>query len=183
MILVTGGCRSGKSAFAEKLSKQKGDSALYIATAIPFDNEMKDRIDKHQQRRPKEWETWEGNQNIAHVIEEKSVHFNSILLDCVTIWITNLMFAFSESPDVDKMDFISLEEKIIEEVKKVVDSVKKQNVNMIFVTNEIGLGVIPENKFGRYFRDVAGKINQYLASESDEVYFVVSGIPMKIKGD
>jgi len=183
MILVTGGGRSGKSAFAEDLAKRYGQKILYIATAVPFDQEMRERIQKHQQRRPAGWETLEGYSNLANDIEKRASSFDCMLLDCITILITNLLFHFSKTDKVDVMDFEELERKILDEIGKITDACEKTKTEMIFVTNEVGLGIVPENKLSRHFRDIAGKVNQLLAKRADDVYFVVSGIPVKIKGE
>ncbi len=182
MILVTGGCRSGKSAFAEGLVQQWGKHVLYIATTIPFDEEMKKRVEIHQSRRPKEWETYEGYLDLPQMIREKGSCFDGIILDCITIWLTNLIFAFSLVDDPEKMDFYELEKKILEETKKLVEAIQETSVHTVIVTNEVGMGIIPENKLSRHFCDIAGRANQFLAESAEEVYFVVSGIPMKIKG-
>ena len=183
MILVTGGGRSGKSAFAENLAEKRGQKVLYIATAVPFDDEMRQRIQKHRQRRPAGWETLEGYINLSDAIEKKASSFDCMLLDCVTILITNLIFHFSHTDNVSDMNFEELEEKILEEIGRIADACEKTGKEMIFVTNEVGLGIVPENKLSRHFRDIAGKANQLLARRSKDVYFVVSGIPIKIKGE
>ena len=182
MILVTGGCRSGKSAFAEDLVTKWGQRVLYIATAIAFDDEMKKRVESHKIRRPSHWDTYEGYLDLPQVIEEKAEQYDGILLDCITIWITNLLFSFSDTDNPENMDFQYLEKKILEEAKRLIKALQKTSVHMIVVTNEVGLGIIPENPLSRHFCDIAGKVNQYLANYAKEVYLMVSGIPMKIKG-
>lgn len=183
MILVTGGGRSGKSAFAESLAEKQGRNVLYIATAVPFDQEMRQRIQKHQQRRPADWETLEDYVNLPDLIEKKASFFDCMLLDCITILITNLLFHFNPTDNVADMNFEELEDKILDEIGRIADACEKTGKEMIFVTNEVGLGIVPENKLSRHFRDIAGKANQLLARRSKDVYFVVSGIPIKIKGE
>lgn len=180
MILITGGARSGKSQFAENMAQQYGQKILYIATAEAFDDEMKQRILLHQQRRPSSWDTFEGYLNLDEVIENSET-YDCILLDCVTILITNMMFYYGDT-EVDKMDFEKLEQIILYELKKIISAAQTRKKEIIFVTNEIGLGLIPESKLGRHFRDIAGKANQIIAEVSDTVYFLISGIPMQIKG-
>lgn len=181
MILVTGGARSGKSRFAESLAQDLGKQIVYIATAIAFDEEMQERIQKHQDRRPKEWKTIEAYCDLEKQIE-KYEKADVFLLDCVTIMVTNLMFAFSDGkePEQSKIDLI--EDKILKELRKTIDIVRYMGKEIIFVTNEIGMGIVPENQLSRQFRDIAGRANQMLAQEAEQVYFLISGIPLQIKG-
>ncbi len=183
LILVTGGARSGKSTFAENLAKELGDNVLYVATAQQTDNEMKQRIEKHRERRPASWETFEGYKNLDtslyNIIEDKS----AVLLDCITIMVTNLML--QETFDWDRLTREKVEEieyDIQHQIERLISLSKMTKVPFILVTNEVGLGVVPPSVMGRDFRDIAGRINQLLAKAADEVYFCVSGIPMKIKG-
>lgn len=187
MILITGGARSGKSSFGESLLiSQK--NVLYIATAIAFDNEMKQRIKKHQQRRNKDWETLEAFKAVGDKILSLNKGYDGIILDCITVMITNLLIQdtpnFNER-DYNKLDYKVEETKILYEIKNLVAALKemeiKYNTKVVLITNEIGLGIVPEKKLSREFRDIAGRINQYLASESNEVFLIVSGIPVKIK--
>lgn len=179
ITLVTGGSRSGKSSYAESLLKDF-DDVLYIATAIVTDNEMKNRIDRHRESRNQKWTTYEGYKNLDKQIEKWD--HKHVMLDCVTIMTTNLIF--DEERDYDK---ISQEEidKIVEniklEFKKLIYKCKEKNINLVMVTNEVGWGVVPEYKLSRIFRDIAGWVNQYIASISDEVYLTACGLPMKLK--
>ncbi len=187
MILITGGARSGKSSFGESLliSQRK---VLYIATAVGFDNEMKQRIKKHRQRRKESWETLEAFKAVGDKILSLNKNYDGIILDCITIMITNLLMQdtrnFNEK-EYNKLDYRVEETKILYEIKNLVAALKEMeiqhNTKVVLITNEIGLGIVPEKKLSREFRDIAGRINQYLASESNEVFLVVSGIPVKIK--
>lgn len=183
MILITGGARSGKSMFAEKLAKEKGNKILYIATAIAFDEEMKIRIKKHKEVRPATWTTYEGYSNLKTVIYKNEGIYSCILLDCVTIMLTNLMIDFIGRKDAGEIDFLELEKMILQEIEELLEACQKTNAPMIFVTNEIGMGIVPESQISRHFRDIAGKVNQRIAKEAQKVYFVVSGIPVCIKGE
>ncbi|QUH24436.1 bifunctional adenosylcobinamide kinase/adenosylcobinamide-phosphate guanylyltransferase [Serpentinicella alkaliphila] len=183
VILVTGGVRSGKSLFAEELAKKIGENILYIATAIPYDDEMRERIDVHKMFRPVSWTTYEVYKDLHEVIDSIDNKQDGILLDCVTIMITNLMFdypSFDEN-NIGQSIIKEINEYIIDEFCKLLNFLKKRDINIIMVTNEIGWGLVPESKLGRVFRDISGKINQLLAREAEEVYLLVSGIPMKIK--
>lgn len=187
MILITGGARSGKSSFGESLLVSQ-KNVLYIATAIAFDNEMKERIKKHRQRRNKDWETLETFRAVGDKILSLNKNYDGIILDCITVMITNLLMQdtpnFTEQ-DYNKLDYRVEETKILYEIKNLVAALKEMeiryNTKVVLITNEIGCGIVPEKKLSREFRDIAGRINQYIASESNEVFLVVSGIPVKIK--
>ena len=163
VIMVTGGSRSGKSVIAEQKAKEYGKrSVLYLATAIPVDDEMKERIRIHQERRDSEWGTYEGYRDLGEVV--KSTEKNTILLDCVTVMITNILCE-DEERDFDKIS--------ASEVEKLE--------TLIIVSNEVGMRVIPSYRLGRIFSDISGKANQVLASLSDEVYVAISGLPLRLK--
>jgi adenosylcobinamide kinase/adenosylcobinamide-phosphate guanylyltransferase len=179
VILVTGGSRSGKSTFAEELLKDK-NNVLYIATAIVTDGEMADRIEKHKERRNENWSTFEGYKNLDSAIKGSACEY--ILLDCVTVMTTNLMF--DEERDFDNIspeEIDSLEDEIQSQFNILIEAVKEENKTIVMVTNEVGSGLVPEYKLGRIFRDIAGRVNQKLGAVSDEVYLVTCGIPLKIK--
>jgi len=179
IILVTGGSRGGKSKYAENLLKDK-DEVLYIATAIVTDSEMEDRIKTHRERRNQKWKTYEGYKDLHKVIE--GYEEKDIMLDCVTIMMTNLMF--EENKDFDNMtkeDIDNLFVKIQQQVEALILKVRELNKNLVLVTNEVGYGLVPEYKLGRIYRDIAGSINQYIGSLSDEVYLVACGFPLKLK--
>ncbi|SHH85243.1 bifunctional adenosylcobinamide kinase/adenosylcobinamide-phosphate guanylyltransferase [Clostridium grantii] len=179
IILVTGGCRSGKSEYAEEILKDKND-VLYIATAKAYDEEMVDRIEKHKLRRNEKWDTYEGFKDLHLVINETEKSY--ILLDCLTIMMTNLLFL--EEQDFDNLSMDSVDKiltNIKKQVEKMISSAIENDKTLVMVTNEVGYGLVPEYKLGRIFRDVAGAINKTVASLSDEVYLTVCGIPMKIK--
>ena len=183
IVLVTGGARSGKSTYAENLCKSQNNNVAYIATSIPFDEGMKDRIKKHQEMRPKNWTTYEAYDEIYKLIKEIERNHQTIILDCVTLLINNLMFKFDiDYETCDRNEIDEIEKYIKNQVKLLIEEVKKTNLYLVIVTNEIGMSIVPDNRLSRIYTDIAGRINQYIARESDEVYFVVSGIPMKIKG-
>lgn len=182
LILVTGGARSGKSTFAEEKAKEFGDKVLYVATSKAIDDEMEQRIAKHRAQRPSEWDTLEEYKNfdtsLVNIIEDK----DAVLLDCITIMISNLML--DECFDWENLTRARVDEieSVIEhQIEKLISISKMTQIPFILVTNEVGLGVVPPSAMGRDFRDIAGRMNQLLAKVSDEVYFCVSGIPMKIK--
>ena len=183
IVLVTGGAKSGKSSYAEGICKQLGTKIAYIATSIAFDEGMKDRIKKHRQSRPSNWGTFEIYKDIHKEISTISKNFDTVILDCVTLLVNNIMFDMETDYDkCSRAKIDSIEEYINSQIESLIEEIKNTDLNFIFVTNELGMGIMPMNRLSRIYCDIAGKINQKIASKSDVVYFVVSGIPMKIKG-
>lgn len=181
IVLVTGGAKSGKSVFAENLCTKRNNNTGYIATSIPFDDDMKDKIEKHRKRRSDRWVTYECYRNID--INGISEDCETVMLDCVTLMVNNLMFDFCENPDELKgKELDEMENFITDQFTKLLADIEKTNLYFVFVTNETGMGVIPANRLSRIYSNISGKINQIIASKSDEVYLTVSGIPVKIKG-
>lgn len=177
IYLVTGGARSGKSSFAESLYAEKLDVA-YIATSKVYDEEIEDRVKKHQESRPSEWRTYEGYLNLKESLGTEK----NYLLDCVTGLVSNIMFDLSKKTKYIEAELKNqIEEKAMEELEQLISEVKSKNQNLVLVTNEVGMSIVPEHHISRVFRDIQGKVNQRLASLSDEVYLVCSGIPVKIK--
>ena len=182
IILVTGGARSGKSNFAESLCIKQNNRTAYIATSIPFDDEMKNRVKKHQESRPQEWKTYEIYKDIYSIVEELDNNHDTVIMDCVTLMVNNLMFTYGIEVDkATSQELNELEEYIKEQIKKLMEAIKKTNLYFVIVSNEVGMGIVPENKLSRIYADFVGRANQLIAKYSDEVYFVVSGIPMKVK--
>lgn len=184
LIFITGGARSGKSRFAEELLAGL-DDVLYIATAIAFDDEMKDRIRLHRERRNPRWKTIEGYSSLGEKIDENAVSCSAMLLDCITIMVTNLML---ESNGINwdavlQYEIDSIEKRVNNEIDELVGAARSFNGMTVLVSNEIGMGIVPADPLSRHFRDIAGRINQKIAASADDVYFTVSGIPLKIKGE
>lgn len=183
IILVTGGARSGKSTFAENEVRKLNKETAYIATGIAFDEAMKSRIKKHVDQRPSTWTTYEKPTQVHEIIERIQKNHQVVLLDCITVLITNTLF--QDQIDFDGIDELTVdktEERIQNDIRKMIDAFKKTEMTVYLVTNEVGSGIVPENRLARIFRDFAGRTNQYIASIADEVYCVISGIPMKLKG-
>ncbi len=182
LIMVTGGARSGKSTFAERLAAEAGNNVLYVATAIAFDDEMKERIRKHRDQRPSHWQTVEAYKNLDETLTPALAGKSAVLLDCMTVMISNIMLEAGmdwESISVDTVR--EVEANVRSEIEKLLDVVRKNDQLFIIVTNELGMGVVPPTVLGRAIRDIAGRMNQLVAKEADEVYLCVSGIPVKIK--
>lgn len=182
IIFVTGGARSGKSTFAESYCTENGKNLGYIATAEALDEEMKDRIKKHQIQRGGSWSTYEKPLKIEDYITDIMNSHEFVLLDCITMYISNMMFKDNldfENISVEKANEIEVE--INNSIVAILEKTKKSKGNLVLVSNELGLGIVPANKLSRIYRDYVGRANQICAKYADEVYFVVSSIPMKIK--
>lgn len=177
VTLVTGGARSGKSSFAESLYKKKKD-IVYIATSKIEDAEMKERVKMHREGRDEDWRTFEGTYNLDRALGEEE----NYLLDCLTVLTSNIMFDLTKDLDyIDSKAQRQVEDKILEEVRALIDKIREKGYDLILVTNEVGYSTVPEHHITRAFRDIQGRINQRLAGLSDNVYLVCCGIPVKIK--
>lgn len=176
IVLVTGGARSGKSSFAEKYVAKYGKKIAYIATAQIFDDEMKFRVDLHQQRRPADWKTYEAPFDAHEAIIEAGKTHDMILFDCMTIYMSNLLFSLPDIED-SKRNYALIKEK----VGKLIEAAKSIDGTVVFVTNEVGSGIVPDNHLSREYRDLAGLANQMVAAAAEKVFAVISGIPVDIK--
>jgi adenosyl cobinamide kinase/adenosyl cobinamide phosphate guanylyltransferase len=170
IILIVGGARSGKSTYALELAKSFKKVA-FVATCQGLDREMIERIRRHQSSRPKQWTTFEEPKELATLLKNRKDTFDCILIDCLTLFVSNLL-----------LDGY-IEKQILEKGRELLAVLKKKNSTAILVSNEVGLGIVPDNKLGRDFRDIAGTLNQEAAKNADTVFFTVSGIPVKIKGE
>jgi len=177
IVLVTGGARSGKSSFAERLATEESKKVAYIATGEPFDKEMKIRIQKHKDRRPVHWETYEEPIEVNQLVQRLGLEREIIIIDCLTLLTSNLLLR-----EEDKIGDPIWEEEVLSEIKKITESCYKVNAQVIIVSNEIGMGLVPDNLLGRFYRDILGRANHVIAGKADEVFLMVSGIPLKIKG-
>ena len=179
IILVTGGARSGKSTFAEKYIAEHGSSIAYIATSQVYDEEMAYRVKLHRQRRPAGWQTFEAPFDAHKALKEALAAHDAVLFDCITLYLSN--YLCTEEASVSKM--AQLTEHVRLMMQHLVESVRSAGSGRlaVFVTNEVGAGIVPENALARCYRDLAGIANQYMAAQADEVYLSVAGIPLKIK--
>lgn len=183
IVLITGGARSGKSTFAENSIRDLDKKTAYLATAIAFDESMKSRIDKHVMQRPNTWTTFEQPTKAHEIIKAISKDHEVLLLDCITVLMTNTLFMDDLDWDhIDEETVDSVEARVMADIKLLIMALKKTNLEAYLVTNEVGSGIVPENRLARIFRDIAGRINQYIASEADEVFAVISGLPLQLKG-
>jgi adenosylcobinamide kinase/adenosylcobinamide-phosphate guanylyltransferase len=172
IVFITGGARSGKSSFALKEASLVPGRKVFIATAEAVDLEMQERIERHRSDRGTGWETYEEPLHVSKVIEETSHTHDVLVLDCLTIWLSNVLWAGSD---------------VHREIENLICSIKKfsysSSATLFIVSNEVGMGIVPVNEMARKFRDLLGTLNQKVAKVSGEVYWTVAGIPVKIKGE
>lgn len=182
--LILGGARSGKSTYAEKMAKGKEAPVIYLATGIVTDADMADRIEKHRESRPSEWQTIERYKGFNALTDMKDFHeANVLLLDCLTVMMTNIMLESGMDFDNATPEMIErLERHIKEEIDTLLKVAQTSGKHLIVVSNEVGLGLVPAYKLGNYFRDISGRMNQHVAELADEVTFVAAGLPLKLKG-
>ena len=188
LILILGGARSGKSAFAEQRAKELGGgNVLYVATSEAKDEEMEQRIANHRTQRPLAWKTLEAPRNVAKAIRQEKSEARVILLDCMTFLVANYLMN-AAAPKTDPLDEPSadpfhpqIEADVTGEVEALVAYVRESDIDMLVVSNEVGLGIVPAYELGRAYRDLLGRANQLLARHADEVQLLVAGIPMKVK--
>lgn len=167
--LVLGGARSGKTSFAERLALHSGAKPAYLATASVLDSEMRDRVSSHQASRGARFSTVEEPINLTRTLTKTGTTHDVILVDCLTLWITNLLMA---NEDVARA---------VGELSTTLMEFRQAKV--ILVSNEVGLGIVPDNAMARTFRDLAGSAHQRLAEVCDDVYFVAAGLPLTMKGE
>ncbi|RNC69230.1 MAG: bifunctional adenosylcobinamide kinase/adenosylcobinamide-phosphate guanylyltransferase [Desulfuromonadales bacterium] len=169
IVFITGGARSGKSRLAEGLAAGFGAPLGYLATGSAGDGEMAERIARHQARRGDEWTTIEEPCDLSGALRENDGRFGAILVDCVTLWLTNLLFRYDDPAAV------------LTDVEKLTALFPLLRTPVIFVSNEVGMGIVPENRLARQFRDLAGEANERIAAAADEVYVTFSGLPLRLK--
>lgn len=173
IILLLGGARSGKSTYAQELAEKSGDKVLFVGTAEALDDEMRTRIEAHKKVRPQRWKTLEATCNLGVELKKQTGDFNVVIIDCITLLVSNLLGSRSDSTETDR--------RVQEEIAQLVECIQTMDKTVIIVSNEVGTGLVPPNKLGRLYRDLLGKANQILAQNADEVYLMVAGIPLKVK--
>ena len=170
IIFVTGGARSGKSDFAQGMAEKIEGKRVFVATAQAFDEEMAERIQKHQENRGTRWDALEEPINLGGAIRSILGQYKTILVDCLTVWMSNLLLEYQDQ-----------NERISEIVDDFFSGLSESDETIIVVSNEVGMGIVPDNKLARDYRDQLGFLNQRMARKADEVYVLFSGIPVKIK--
>jgi len=193
-ILILGGARSGKSTFAQSMAAELGEKVLFVATGEPLDEEMALRIEEHKRIRPENWRTLEIGIKVGRQLEGHIGDAEVVLLDCLTLLVSNILMKEDRKPFSSPLTgedegegesskaIPGAEKQVSAEMEELLECIEKHESNFIVVSNEVGLGLVPENKLGRIYRDLLGRANQLLAQHASEVYFMVSGIPVKIKG-
>lgn len=171
LTLVLGGARSGKSDFAQRLARERGgNDVLFVATAEARDDEMRVRIVAHRAARPAAWQTLEAPRDVARALESVT-RARVIVVDCVTLWTSNVLLADQARASAEMM----------REVDELLAWYRANDVAMILVSNEVGMGLVPDNALGRAYRDLLGAVNKKIAAEANEVFFLVAGLPLEIK--
>lgn len=183
ITLVTGGARSGKSSFAEKLCRSKSQAAVYVATAQAFDDEMRERIAQHQLERNQANYAWRNVEEPFQLVkllsdwreecQGKEESAPTVLVDCLTLWLSNILLSWEGEQDAQA--------KVKAEIARLVDQAEQYPGQLILVTNEVGSGIVPEYPLGRLYRDLAGYMNQAISRSSAQVFLVTAGIPIELK--
>lgn len=180
LILVGGGARSGKSRYALERALSVQGKRAFIATATAFDDEMQARIASHQQERQSTFETIEAPSNLAKAASQLQNH-DVVLLDCLTLYVSNLLLAVPEIEHLTTLELRALELACANDVQDGIELLRARSNTLIVVTNEVGQGVVPVSRLGRIFRDVAGRINQTVAASASEVWLCAFGLPLRLK--
>lgn len=169
-ILILGGTRSGKSRYAVELAKKLNRKVAFIATAISSDEEMKKRIKLHKISRPQHWKLIEEGRNISSILSKLKSKYEVALIDCLGLLISNLLMENLKDKEIERR------------IKKLINAISKTNLTIILISNEVGMGIVPDNPLARRFRDLVGLANQMIAKNADEVIFMQAGIPLRIRG-
>ncbi|HDZ86658.1 hypothetical protein LCGC14_1087150 [marine sediment metagenome] len=177
LTLILGGVRSGKSSYALSLAKQKTNRVTFLATAKASDLEMKERIEKHKQSRPEEWQTIEG-ENLVWAIGKAKDNADLIIIDCLTIFTAGILF--NEKKEALQKNDVDLEKTALKEIDNLVNEIDNANKDVIIVSSEVGQGVVPAHPSGRAFRDILGLVNQRIARHAEKTYLMIAGIPVEL---
>ncbi len=169
LVLVLGGAKSGKSSWALRYAEERYASYIFMATAQALDSEMDERIKRHRETRGSQWGLIEEPLEVAKALIENCRGFEAVLLDCLTVWLSNVLSDKGEA-------------EVGEYMHSLIEALKKTEQTIIMVSNEVGMGIIPNNPLGRKFRDLAGQLNQEVANTADKVILAVAGLPTYLKG-
>jgi len=173
-IFILGGARSGKSHFAQQLAGKLGDKVLFAATGEALDEEMQARIAEHKKARPESWRTLEISTGIGKEIEKQIGDAAVVIIDCLTLLVSNLLHDEPDNPEA--------ENRVTAEIDELLACMDKLDASFIIVSNEVGMGLVPETRLGRIYRDLLGKANRLIAQHTNEIYFMVAGMPIEVKG-
>ena len=178
--LIIGGARSGKSHFAQELGLKSTQPVLFVATAVAGDEEMRQRIEEHKKARPTTWSTLEVPSHIGNQIRQKIGKAQTVIVDCITLLVNNIFSQYCDAAD-ESINAPLIEKEVMAEIDELVDCINQVKARFIIVSNEVGLGLVPDNRIGRLYRDLLGRANQVLAQRADEIYLMAAGIPILIK--
>jgi adenosylcobinamide kinase / adenosylcobinamide-phosphate guanylyltransferase len=181
IVLITGGARSGKSRFAERLAAAHGTAVRYVATAQALDAEMDERIARHRAQRPTAWNTVEAPSDLVAALDGTD-DAGAVLVDCLSLWTSNRLLALGDDETLGWWESVAaLETALTEELRAATAHARRQRWDLLLVTNETGFGVVPATPLGRAFRDLLGRLNQVAAEDADAVYLVVAGLAVEMK--
>lgn len=184
VVFITGGARSGKSSFAERYAGGSGKEVVYVATSPVVDEETRERIRAHRSRRPQEWITVEEPLLLEKILREHGSSGRVLLVDCLSLWVTNHLLDRA-GIDGDRLysahDASRISEELLGYFESVATLTRNTEADVIVVSNEVGMGLVPDNRLSRVYRDLAGKVNQLFAGVADEVYILLAGIPLRLR--
>jgi adenosylcobinamide kinase / adenosylcobinamide-phosphate guanylyltransferase len=180
LTLITGGVRSGKSAFAAALANKVSETVLFVATATSGDAEMTERIKRHRAERPLTWTTLEVNRELTAALAKSACGFPVIIIECLTLLLNNICGGYTDG-NGEITDGSGLTKECDREMETLLGYIRKSNAQFIVVTNEVGSGIVPVGALSRIYRDILGKMNQMVAGQADAVYLMVAGIPLRVK--
>jgi adenosylcobinamide kinase/adenosylcobinamide-phosphate guanylyltransferase len=177
ITLLIGGARSGKSSYALRLAKDSGSQVMYLAPGIPCDDEMKDRIERHRRDRPRGWQTIEETIHLKRALADTDDSIGLVLFDDLSFWVSNLLVHYQDQGKGKDQ----IEKLILGRVSEFFNVAKEHELKLIVVSNEVGMGIVPNTPLGRIYRDILGWTNQLAASHADRVFLLVAGLPTRIK--
>jgi adenosylcobinamide kinase / adenosylcobinamide-phosphate guanylyltransferase len=180
VVVIGGGVRSGKSRFAVQLAQAHGPERVFVATAQAFDDEMRERIALHREERAGTFETLEAPVDLA-VAAAVMKPVDVVLLDCLTLYVSNSLLRVADVETLDRGAVRRVEEDILSDLRAGILELRRRTRRLVVVTNEVGMGVVPVSRLGRLFRDIAGRVNQSIAADADEVWWCAFGVPLCIK--
>lgn len=180
VTFVTGGARSGKSAFAERIAAESGLPVTYLATMEPGDDELAARVARHRARRPASWRTVEVPLKLTDAIREAPPG-ELLLVDCLSLWVANVVFAAVPDPEADAAAFESATDRCVALAREAAQALGARPGPSVVVTNEVGSGIVPAGALSRYYRDALGLVNQRFAAAADEAFVLISGMPLRLK--
>jgi adenosylcobinamide kinase / adenosylcobinamide-phosphate guanylyltransferase len=183
MVLILGGARSGKSSLAERMAERGGPRVTFLATAQALDEEMRQRIAAHRVARPREWQTIEEPLDVASAVESAVRDSDTVLVDCLTVWVSNHLCAVAavESTPEWHQEVEQLRVRLRDQADRIASAAASGKATLLLVSNEVGLGLVPDNPLGRAYRDLLGAINRQLAADAERVLLLVAGIPLDVK--